>query len=76
MHAQQPRRDLRSNSGARSEIVVVALPFSSLQLNPSIIEYLDLSSAQLEAIEKLMSDESRNVLPLMAKNAENERAVG
>lgn len=36
----------------QSGIVMVALPFSSLQLNPSIIEYLDLSSAQVESIEK------------------------
>ena len=49
---------------------MVALPFSSLQLNPSVIEYLDLSSAQVEAIEKLMSDESRSLLPLMARMQE------
>lgn len=60
------------NSGARSEIVMVALPFSSLQLNPSIIEYLDLSSAQVEAIEKLMSDESRSLVPLMARMQETK----
>lgn len=46
---------------------MVALPFSSLQLNPSVIEYLDLSSAQVESIEKLLSDERHNLIPLMAK---------
>lgn len=54
----------------QNEIVMVALPFSSLQLNPSIIEYLDLSPAQVESIEKLLSDERRNLLPLMAKMQE------
>ena len=54
----------------QNELVMVALPFSSLQLNPSVIEYLDLSSAQVESIDKLLSDERRNLLPLMAKMQE------
>lgn len=55
------------DSSAQSEIVVVALPFSSLELNPSIIEYLDLSSAQVESIQEIMSQERRSLVPLMAQ---------
>ena len=50
-----------------SEIVMVALPFSSLELNPSLAQYLDLTAAQTRAIEKLMADERRNLQPLMAQ---------
>ena len=49
------------------EIVMVALPFSSLQLSPSLVEYLDLSPEQVNAIEQLMSDERRNLAPLMVQ---------
>ena len=60
---------------AQDEIVMVALPFSSLQLNPSVIEYLDLSSAQVESIGKLLSDERRNLAPLMAQMQETRQQL-
>jgi hypothetical protein len=47
------------------EIVMVALPFSSLTLSPSLAHYLELSSEQVNAIQQLMSDERRNLEPLM-----------
>lgn len=50
-----------------NEIVMVALPFSSLQLNPSVIEYLDLSPAQVRSIQQVMSDERSTLEPLMAQ---------
>jgi Spy/CpxP family protein refolding chaperone len=50
-----------------SEVVMVALPFSSLQLNHSVIEYLDLSSAQVSSIQKVMSEERQALKPLMAQ---------
>jgi hypothetical protein len=50
-----------------NEIVVVAVPFSPLQLNPSVIEYLDLSPTQVSAIQVLMSTERRTLEPLMAQ---------
>ena len=59
----------------QDEIVMVALPFSSLQLNPSIVEYLDLSSAQVESIEKLLSDERRSLVPLMAQMQETREQL-
>ena len=49
------------------EIVMVALPFSSLRLSPSLAEYLDLSPEQVNAIEQLMSNERRNLEPLMVQ---------
>ena len=53
-------------SGER-DIVMVELPFSSLTLSPSVAEYLDLSSEQVNAIQQLMSDERRNLEPMMAQ---------
>jgi len=64
--APRPKPD----EAVKSEIVMVALPFSSLQLSPSIVEYLDLSSTQVASIEELMSEERRNLVPLMTQMQE------
>ena len=48
-------------------MVLVSLPFSSFQLNPSLAEYLKLDSAQSQAIQQLMSDERRKLEPLMTQ---------
>jgi Spy/CpxP family protein refolding chaperone len=46
--------------------VTVALPFSSLQLNPSLSEYLSLTPPQVAAIQQMMVFERRQSLdPLM-----------
>jgi len=37
------------------ETVMVALPFSSFELNPSLAEYLNLSQSQIEAIQQVMA---------------------
>jgi Spy/CpxP family protein refolding chaperone len=47
------------------EVVSVAMPFSSLRLNPTLVEYLDLTRTQAEAIQKLMDDERPTTEPLM-----------
>ena len=44
---------------------MVALPFSSLQLNPSLVSYLSLTSSQVEAVQQVMMREQRNLDPLM-----------
>jgi Spy/CpxP family protein refolding chaperone len=44
---------------------MVALPFSSLQLNPSLATYLSLTSSQVEAIQQVMTREQRSLEPLM-----------
>ena len=55
-----------------SEIVMVALPFSSLELSPSLAQYLDLSSEQISAIEKVMTEERQRLEPLMAQMQANK----
>jgi len=50
-----------------SEIVMVALPFSSLQLNSSVAEYLSLTSSQVAAIELVMVRERQSLQPLMTE---------
>jgi len=54
------------------EIVMVALPFSSLELSPSLAEYLELSPEQVNAIQQVMSDERRNLEPLMTQMRANK----
>jgi hypothetical protein len=46
---------------------VVELPFSSLQLNPTLIRYLQLTSSQATAIQEVMSRERQNIDPMMAE---------
>jgi len=55
-----------------SDIVMVALPFSSLELNPSLAQYLNLTTSQRRAIQKLMTEERRNLQPLMAEMRTNK----
>ena len=50
-----------------NEVVMAALPFSSFELNPSVVEYLNLSDSQIEGIQQVMTRERRNLQPLMAK---------
>jgi Spy/CpxP family protein refolding chaperone len=49
------------------EIVMVALPFSSFELNTSLAEYLNLSQSQIEAIQQVMARERGNVQPVIAQ---------
>jgi LTXXQ motif family protein len=48
-----------------NEIVTVALPFSSFELNSSALEYLRLSKSQAEAIQQVMILERQKIDPLM-----------
>jgi Spy/CpxP family protein refolding chaperone len=47
--------------------VMVALPFSSLQLNPSLSEYLSLTPSQVAAIQQVMVLERQSLQPLMTE---------
>src|SRR5258705_448646 len=49
------------------QAVVVALPFSSLQLNSSLEQYLELTPEQSSAIRQVMARERPSVAPLMAE---------
>src|ERR1017187_5475904 len=64
LHAMLEReidRDEAAQHGMKAskpgDTVMVALPFSSLQLNPSLIQYLQLTQTQAVAIEELMVNE-------------------
>lgn len=59
----QANPDLRQEN----EAVVVALPFSSMQLNPSVSEYLGLTPSQTDAIQQLMAREQSRLEPLMTQ---------
>ena len=50
-----------------SEIVMVALPFSSFELDTSLAKYLNLSQSQIEAIQQVMARERGNLQPLIAQ---------
>jgi hypothetical protein len=51
--------------GQESEVVTVALPFSSFQLNPSLATYLSWTSSQVGAIQQVMMREQHCLEPLM-----------
>jgi Spy/CpxP family protein refolding chaperone/polyhydroxyalkanoate synthesis regulator phasin len=50
-----------------NEIVMVALPFSSFQLNPSLSDYLSLTPSQVETIRQVMAHERQSLQPLMTQ---------
>ena len=50
-----------------NEVVTVALPFSSLKLNPSLAAYLNLTPTQVEAIQQVMTREQGSVEPLITE---------
>jgi hypothetical protein len=56
-----------SNPAREDGAAVMALPFSSLKLNPTLTQYLHLAPSQARAIEVVMSNERPNVEPLMAE---------
>ena len=53
--------------GQESDVVTVALPFSSLQLNPSLAKYLNLTPTQVEAIQRVMAREQDSFEPLITE---------
>jgi len=63
--ARIPDVGAKPDSTHESEVVMVALPFSSLQLNPSLVTYLSLTSSQVDAIQQIMMREQRSLEPLM-----------
>ena len=63
--ARNPDVEAKPDSTQGSEVVMVALPFSSLQLNPSLAAYLSLTSSQVEAIRQVMMREQHSLGPLM-----------
>jgi hypothetical protein len=65
--ARIPDVEAKPDSTQGSEVVIVALPFSSFQLNPSLATYLSLTPSQVEAIQRVMMWEQHSVEPLMTQ---------
>lgn len=55
------------NSEREDGSAVVALPFSSLKLNPTLTQYLRLAPSQARAIEQVLSNERRTLEPIIAE---------
>src|SRR5258708_40135611 len=51
--ARTPAVPKEPTSSFGGEMVLVAMPFSSLQLNPSLVEYLGLNPTQVRSIQSL-----------------------
>jgi Spy/CpxP family protein refolding chaperone len=64
---------------AGGQVALVAMPFSSLQVNPSLVEYLGLNSTQVRSIHRIMDLERPKTEPLMLQlrtvSAELEVAI-
>ncbi|MBZ5658353.1 MAG: Spy/CpxP family protein refolding chaperone [Acidobacteriia bacterium] len=65
--ARIPDVEAKPDSTQESEVAMVALPFSSLQLNPSLATYLSLTSSQVGAIQQVMMREQHSLEPLMTQ---------
>ena len=63
--SKTPQVEANPDSTQKSEVVMVALPFSSFQLNPSLARYLSLTASQVEAIQQVMLREQHSLQPLM-----------
>ena len=60
-----PDVEAKPDSTQANEVVMVALPFSSFQLNRSLATYLSLTPSQVEAIHRVMMREQHSLEPLM-----------
>src|SRR6266436_4788478 len=65
--ARIPDVEAKSDSTQGNDVVMVALPFSSFQLNPSLATYLSLTPSQVEAIQRVMMREQHSLGSLMTQ---------
>src|SRR5437660_1112245 len=65
--ARIPDVEAKPDSTQGNDVVMVALPFSSFQLNPSLATYLSLTPSQVEAIHRVMMREQHSLGPLMTQ---------
>jgi Spy/CpxP family protein refolding chaperone len=63
--AQTPAMPTGSVPFPAGKMVLVTIPFSSLQLSPSLVEYLRLTPTQVRSIQRLMDEERPTTEPLM-----------
>jgi Spy/CpxP family protein refolding chaperone len=57
------------------EVVTVALPFSTLQINSSLAEYLNLTPSQVQTIQQLLIRERRSLQPLITQLRSTEEKL-
>jgi hypothetical protein len=65
--AQSSAAQTKDDPSPTGQALVLALPFSSLQLNSSLGQYLELTPEQSSAITEVMARERPYVAPLMAE---------
>lgn len=63
--ARTPAVPTDPTPSSTGDLVLIAMPFSSLQLSPLLVEYLGLTPTQTKAIQKLMDRERSTTEPLM-----------
>jgi Spy/CpxP family protein refolding chaperone len=63
--ARTPAVPIDPAPSSTGDQLLVAMPFSSLQLSPSLVEYLGLTPTQAKAIQKFMDRERPTTEPLM-----------
>jgi Spy/CpxP family protein refolding chaperone len=63
--ARTPAVPTDPTPSSTGDMVVVAMPFSSLQLSPTLVEYLSLTRTQAKAIQRFMDRERPTTEPLM-----------
>ena len=73
--ARIPDVEAKPDSTQGNEAVMVALPFSSFQLNPSLATYLSLTPSQVEAFQRVMMWEQHSLEPLMTQLRTRERLL-
>src|SRR5207249_5301562 len=65
--ARIPDVEAKPDSTQGNEVVMVALPFSSFQLNPSLATYLSLTPSQVEAIQRVMMRSEEHTSELQSR---------
>jgi Spy/CpxP family protein refolding chaperone len=65
--AQASAAQTKADPSPTGQALVLALPFSSLQLNSSLAQYLELTAEQSSAIRQVMARERPYFAPLMAE---------
>jgi Spy/CpxP family protein refolding chaperone len=63
--ARTPAVPTDPTPSSTGDLVLIAMPFSSLKVSPSLVEYLGLTPTQAKAIQKLMDRERPTSEPLM-----------
>jgi hypothetical protein len=74
--AGSPDAQTKPDLSQENEIVMVKLPFSSLQVNKSLSAYLSLTPSQVEAIQQILIRQRKNREPLKNAATDYKREAG